>query len=218
MDIHREGYKIILYTTILLLVLLSIMEYFIVDWNWFWYSISGILVIFDLIIIRFFRIPRRELVHNQDQIICSADGTIVVVENVYEQEILKTECIQISTFMSLNNAHVNRYPVSGKIVYTNYHNGRYLIANHPKSSTLNERTTICIETPKGDKIVVRQIAGALARRIVCYAKEGQEVSQSDELGFIKFGSRVDLFIPLDANVHVKLEGKVKGGVSVIATL
>ena len=170
------------------------------------------------IVIRFFRIPKRELVHNANQIIASADGTIVVVEKVFEPEVLNQECIQISTFMSPNNVHVNRYPVGGKVVYTNYHSGKYLIAKHPKSSTLNERTTICIETESGQKVVVRQIAGALARRIVCYAKEGEQVTQGAELGFIKFGSRVDLFIPLDSTVHVDLEDKVKGGLSILASL
>lgn len=218
MYIHKEGYKIIAYTTLLLIVILSTMKYLIADWNWYWYSLAGVMIILALIIIRFFRIPKRELVHNSDQIIGSADGTIVVVEQVYEPEVLKAECIQISTFMSPNNVHVNRYPISGKIIYTNYHCGKYLIAKHPKSSTLNERTTICIETTKGHKVVVRQIAGALARRIVCYAKEGQEVHQGDELGFIKFGSRVDVFIPLEADVHVELEDNVKGGLSVLATL
>lgn len=218
MYIHKEGYKIIAYTTLLLVVILSAMKYYIDDWNWYWYSLAGALIILALIIIRFFRIPKRELLHNPNQVIGSADGTIVVVEQVFEPEVLETECIQISTFMSPNNVHVNRYPVSGKIIYTNYHNGKYLIAKHPKSSTLNERTTICIETPNGKKVVVRQIAGALARRIVCYSKEGEEVHQGEELGFIKFGSRVDVFIPLDADVHVELEDKVKGGVSVLATL
>jgi phosphatidylserine decarboxylase len=218
MYIHKEGYKIIAYTTLLLVAILSAMKYYIVDWNWYWYSLAGALIILALIIIRFFRIPKRELLHNPNQVIGSADGTIVVVEQVYEPEVLKTECIQISTFMSPNNVHVNRYPVSGRIIYTNYHNGKYLIAKHPKSSTLNERTTICIETPNGKKVVVRQIAGALARRIVCYSKEGEEVHQGEELGFIKFGSRVDVFIPLEADVHVELEDKVKGGLSVLATL
>ena len=194
------------------------MNYFIDNWNWYWYFLVGLIIVAALVVIRFFRIPKRELIHNENQIIGSADGTIVVVEQVYEPEVLKAECIQISTFMSPNNVHVNRYPISGKVIYTNYHNGKYLIAKHPKSSTLNERTTICIETQKGKKIVVRQIAGALARRIVCYAKQDQEVHQGEELGFIKFGSRVDVFIPLDSNVHVELEDKVKGGLSVLATL
>ncbi|HHT03939.1 MAG TPA: phosphatidylserine decarboxylase family protein [Bacteroidales bacterium] len=218
MYIHKEGYRIIAATTVIVIVLISLMNYLINDWNWYWYFLSAGIIVLALIIIRFFRIPARELVHNPDQIISSADGTVVVVERIIEPEFLKTECIQISTFMSPNNVHVNRYPISGKVIYTNYHNGKYLIAKHPKSSTLNERTTICIETDKGTKIIVRQIAGALARRIVCYAKEGQEVTQGDELGFIKFGSRVDVFIPLDANVHVEIEDKVKGGLSVLATL
>lgn len=218
MYIHKEGYRIIGITTILVIILFSLMNYFINDWNWYWYTVAGGIIALAIIIIRFFRIPERELVHNPNQIISSADGTVVVVERIIEPEFLKTECIQISTFMSPNNVHVNRYPISGKVIYTNYHNGKYLIAKHPKSSTLNERTTICIETDKGTKIIVRQIAGALARRIVCYAKEGQEVHQGAELGFIKFGSRVDVFIPLDANVHVELEDKVKGGLSVLATL
>ncbi|MDD2191572.1 MAG: phosphatidylserine decarboxylase family protein [Bacteroidales bacterium] len=218
MYIHKEGYRIIAATIAIVIVLISLMHRFIDSWNWYWYFLSAGIIILALIIIRFFRIPARELVHNPNQIISSADGTIVVVERIIEPEFLKTECIQISTFMSPNNVHVNRYPISGKVIYTNYHNGKYLIAKHPKSSTLNERTTICIETDKGTRIIVRQIAGALARRIVCYAKEGQEVRQGDELGFIKFGSRVDVFIPLDANVHVEIEDKVKGGLSVLATL
>ncbi|MFA7082229.1 MAG: phosphatidylserine decarboxylase family protein [Bacteroidales bacterium] len=218
MYIHKEGYKIIAATTVIVIVLISLMHHFINSWNWYWYTLSVGIIVLALIIIRFFRIPARELVHNPNQIISSADGTVVVVERIIEPEFLKTECIQISTFMSPNNVHVNRYPISGKVIHTNYHNGKYLIAKHPKSSTLNERTTICIETDKGTKIIVRQIAGALARRIVCYAKEGQEVKQGDELGFIKFGSRVDVFIPLDANVHVEIEDKVKGGLSVLATL
>lgn len=218
MYIHKEGYKIIALTTLLVIVIISLMNYFIDSWNWYWYFLVGLIMVAALVVIRFFRIPKRELIHNENQIIGSADGTIVVVEQVYEPEVLKSECIQISTFMSPNNVHVNRYPISGKVIYTNYHNGKYLIAKHPKSSTLNERTTVCIETEKGQRIVVRQIAGALARRIVCYAKQGQDVRQSEELGFIKFGSRVDVFIPLNSNVHVELEDKVKGGLSVLATL
>lgn len=218
MHIHKEGYKIIAVDIALAVLLLSLMEYFIPKWNWFWYTLAAAIVVLCLVIIRFFRIPQREMLHNDDFVISSADGTIVVVEQVYEPEFLKEECIQISTFMSPNNVHVNRYPISGKIVYHNYHNGRYIIAKHPKSSTLNERTSICIERADGKRILVRQIAGALARRIVCYAKEGQSVRQGNELGFIKFGSRVDLFIPLSSDVHVELEDKVKGGVSVIATL
>ncbi len=218
MYIHREGYKISAVAIVLAIIITSVLVYFVRYWQIYWYVLIAFVWLLAGIVIRFFRIPKRELVHNPNQVIGSADGTIVVVEKVYEPEVLKQDCIQISTFMSPNNVHVNRYPISGKIIYTNYHSGKYLIAKHPKSSTLNERTTICIENDKGQKVVVRQIAGALARRIVCYAKEGEMVKQGAELGFIKFGSRVDLFIPLESRVHVDLEDKVKGGLSILASL
>ena len=169
-------------------------------------------------IIRFFRIPNRELLDNPNKVLASADGTIVVVEQVFENEYLKCDCLQISTFMSPNNVHVNRYPISGKIVYQKYYDGKKLYARNPKSSFLNERTSVCIEHESGKKVLVRQIAGALARRIVCYAKEGESVKQGQELGFIKFGSRVDLLIPLESEVHVEIEDKVRAAQSVIATL
>lgn len=218
MYIHKEGYKISAAAIAIAIGITSLLVFILDSWNVYWYILVAFVWILAGIVIRFFRIPKRELVHNANQIIASADGTIVVVEKVFEHEVLNQECIQISTFMSPNNVHVNRYPVGGKVVYTNYHSGKYLIAKHPKSSTLNERTTICIETESGQKVVVRQIAGALARRIVCYAKEGEQVTQGAELGFIKFGSRVDLFIPLDSTVHVDLEDKVKGGLSILASL
>ncbi len=218
MYIHKEGYKISAAAIAIAIGITSLLVFILDSWNVYWYILIAFVWILAGIVIRFFRIPKRELVHNANQIIASADGTIVVVEKVFEPEVLNQECIQISTFMSPNNVHVNRYPVGGKVVYTNYHSGKYLIAKHPKSSTLNERTTICIETESGQKVVVRQIAGALARRIVCYAKEGEQVTQGAELGFIKFGSRVDLFIPLDSTVHVDLEDKVKGGLSILASL
>ncbi len=218
MYIHKEGYKISAAAIAIAIGITSLLVFILDSWNVYWYILVAFVWILAGIVIRFFRIPKRELVHNANQIIASADGTIVVVEKVFEPEVLNQECIQISTFMSPNNVHVNRYPVGGKVVYTNYHSGKYLIAKHPKSSTLNERTTICIETESGQKGVVRQIAGALARRIVCYAKEGEQVTQGAELGFIKFGSRVDLFIPLDSTVHVDLEDKVKGGLSILASL
>ena len=218
MYIHKERYKISAAAIAIAIGITSLLVFILDSWNVYWYILVAFVWILAGIVIRFFRIPKRELVHNANQIIASADGTIVVVEKVFEPEVLNQECIQISTFMSPNNVHVNRYPVGGKVVYTNYHSGKYLIAKHPKSSTLNERTTICIETESGQKVVVRQIAGALARRIVCYAKEGEQVTQGAELGFIKFGSRVDLFIPLDSTVHVDLEDKVKGGLSILASL
>ncbi|MDR1725269.1 MAG: phosphatidylserine decarboxylase family protein [Bacteroidales bacterium] len=218
MYIHREGYKICIITAVIALAIIAYIVNYMEVWNGFAWAGIGITAITSWIIIRFFRIPKREMIHNESQIIAAADGKIVVVEQTFESEVLNSECIQISTFMSPSNVHVNRYPVSGKVVYANYHAGRYFIAKHPKSSTLNERTTVCVETLEGKRIVIRQIAGALARRIVCYAHEGQMVKQGDELGFIKFGSRVDLFIPLDCDVHVELEDKVRGSLSVLATL
>lgn len=216
MYIHKEGYRISFSVIILTIVMTVIILIFTSGWGkW---VLEGSVLVFAFVVVRFFRVPRRELTLNPNKIISSADGTIVVVEKVFEEEYLKTECLQISTFMSPNNVHLNRYPISGKIIYTQYHDGRYLIAKHPKSSILNERTTICIEHENGKRVLVRQIAGTLARRIVCYAKEGETVKQGQELGFIKFGSRVDLFIPLDSEVHVELEDKVKGGQSIIATL
>ena len=150
--------------------------------------------------------------------IAPADGKIVVIEDVFEKEFLKTECRQVSIFMSPANVHVNRYPVSGKVVYVQYHKGNYFIASHPKSSTLNEHSSIGIEMEDGTRIFMRQIAGAVARRIVCYSKEGDIVTQNQELGFIKFGSRVDLFIPTTAEIDVDLEDMVRGGISTIAIL
>lgn len=218
MYIHKEGHKISIGAILFALILTVLFIVFVKEKTWVWWLAGACLWATSFVIVRFFRMPKRELVTNPNKVISAADGTIVVVENVYEPEILKTECIQISTFMSPNNVHVNRYPISGKVIYTKYHNGKYLIANHPKSSTLNERTSVCIEHESGKKILIRQIAGALARRIVCYAKEGETVSQGEELGFIKFGSRVDLFIPLDSEIHIEIEDKVRGGQSIIATL
>ncbi len=217
MYIHKEGYKIsiiILLAAIIVTTLVSVL----INNNWVLAFVLVCVWLAALAVIRFFRMPNRELVFNDNKVISSADGTIVVVERVFEEEILKTECIQISTFMSPNNIHVNRYPISGKIVYTQYYDGKKLYARNPKSSLLNERTSVCIEHKDGKRILVRQIAGALARRIVCYAKEEEIIKQGEEMGFIKFGSRVDLFIPLDSEIHVEIEDKVKGGQSIIATL
>jgi len=218
MYIHREGYKICAITALLALIIIGAIINFIEVWNVLWWIVIGIVAVAALFVIRFFRIPRRDLVKNPNQVIAAADGKIVVVEQVYEPEILKCECIQISTFMSPNNIHVNRYPITGKVVYVNYHSGRYFIAKLPKSSVLNERTSVCIETDKGNKILIRQIAGVLARRIVCYATEGEYVEQGQELGFIKFGSRVDVFLPLSSIIHSELEDSVKGGQTILATL
>lgn len=218
MRIHKEGYKIIFNSFLIIAAILAIILFTTTSSPKIgYYSIGSGLILF-ILIVRFFREPKREVLSQDSSIILApADGTIVIVKDVYEPEYLKCECTQVSIFMSVFNVHVNWFPIKGKVEYFKYHPGQYLVAMHPKSSEKNERTTV-VTNVEGVNILTRQIAGYLARRIVCYAKEGQEVSQSDELGFIKFGSRVDLFIPLDANVRVKLEDKVKGGVSVIATL
>lgn len=218
MYIHKEGYKISIAVILLAAIITAIMFIFVHNNDWVLFLSVACVWVLAFVVVRFFRIPNRELVLNENKVISSADGTIVVVEKVFEPEILKTECIQISTFMSPNNVHVNRYPISGKIVYTKYYGGKKLYARNPKSSLLNERTSVCIEHEDGKRILVRQIAGALARRIVCYAKEGETIKQGEEMGFIKFGSRVDLFIPLESEIHVEIEDKVKGGQSIIATL
>jgi phosphatidylserine decarboxylase len=179
------------------------------------YIISLFLII---VVIQFFRNPIRILKLDENSIISPADGKVVVIENVFEPEYLKTNCIQISIFMSPTNVHINRNPVSGIVSFFKYHPGKFLVAWHPKSSTENERTTIAIKTAKGEEILMRQIAGALARRIVWYCKENDVVNQTNEFGFIKFGSRVDLYLPLTSKINVQLNQIVKGGISELAFL
>lgn len=203
----------------LMLAAIAALMYFTIEhWNAFDYIILGVALAFALFIATFFRIPKRIFTSDADQIIAPADGRVVVIEEVEEKEFLKCACRQISIFMSPANVHVNRYPVSGKVVYMKYHKGNYFVASHPKSSILNEHSSVGIEMADGTRILMRQIAGAVARRIVCYAKEGDVVNQNDEVGFIKFGSRVDLFIPLEAEINVSLESVVRNGISTIAFL
>jgi phosphatidylserine decarboxylase len=170
---------------------------------------------FFLLVVWFFRNPERSVVPDDTAIFCPADGKIVVIQKTFEKEYFKDERWQVSIFMSPLNVHVNRYPVSGSVTYFRYHAGKYLVAWHPKSSELNERATVVIKNADGREILVRQIAGAVARRIVPYAKENARVTQGGELGFIKFGSRVDIFLPLDTEIKVSLNQKVKGNVDVI---
>jgi phosphatidylserine decarboxylase len=217
MFLHREGFATIFIASIVLVGINYLSDRFIPST-----IIKNILVILSLavfiIILQFFRNPSRKLTNDANAIIAPADGKVVVVEKVFEKEFLNTECMQISIFMSPLNVHVNRNPVGGVVKYFKYHPGKYLVAWHPKSSELNERTTTVIQTENGDKILFRQIAGALARRICWYVKEGQPVKQAQEMGFIKFGSRVDIFIPLNAKLNVKIGDKTSGGQSVIAFL
>jgi phosphatidylserine decarboxylase len=177
----------------------------------------GLLLVF-ILILQFFRNPKRNTQPDDAHVISPVDGKVVVIEEVQEPEYFKDKRLQVSVFMSPINVHVTRYPIGGKVLFSKYHPGKYLVAWHPKSSELNERTTVVVENPKFGKVLYRQIAGALARRIVNYAKKDQNVIQGSDAGFIKFGSRVDLFLPLDTKLDVKLNQKVRGGETVIAKL
>lgn len=216
MKIHREGTATIVVVFLLLAAICSPVFYFL-GCGVVACTLAAAAFIFWCWIIRFFRIPARPKQSDTNAIYAPCDGKVVVIEEVFEPEFLQEKCRQISIFMSPNNVHVNLYPVSGTVEYQKYHPGKFLVAWHPKSSTDNERTTVVVNTGS-NKILFRQIAGAVARRIVCYAKVGDRVEQNAEMGFIKFGSRVDVFIPLSAKVAVALEQKTQGGQTVIATL
>ncbi|NTW25185.1 MAG: phosphatidylserine decarboxylase family protein [Lentimicrobium sp.] len=217
MGIHKEGYRIIIISFILLGIL-SPLSGLISMPLWLHYIVWILLALIFVWIVKFFRSPKRVLTPDDNLVICSADGKVVAIEEVEEPEYFGDKRIQISVFMSPNNVHVNWAPISGIVKYMKYHPGKYLVAWHPKSSTENERTTIVIENEKGKQVLVRQIAGAMARRIVCYAREGNVVRQGDEIGFIKFGSRVDLFLPPGSKVKVTLGQLVTGKSTVIAEL
>lgn len=220
MTLHREGYLIIL-ISILVLGGIQVGNYFLYQytgWLWLYFLLTvGVLVMFYLIV-QFFRIPKRTCVAGENDIICPADGEVVVIEEVEEPEYFKGKRKQVSIFMSPLNVHANYNPISGIIKYTKYHPGKFLVAWHPKSSTDNERTTFVIEHASGKEVLFRQIAGAMARRICYYVKEGQPVKAGEEFGFIKFGSRVDLFLPLDAKIDVKIGDKVKNKLTKIGEL
>lgn len=214
--IHKEGYSWILISLIAYIVIVIGLNY---TGTWMVWPISIILGILFLIIVNFFRNPNRKLIQIDDQkIIAPADGKVVVIEKTYEPEYFKDERIQVSIFMNPLNVHVNRYPISGVVSYSQYHKGKYLVAWHPKASTENERTTVVIKRKDGTEILMRQIAGALAKRICCYSKAGDTATQGDDMGFIKFGSRVDLYLPLGTNISVSLEQKVQGNIDIIGTL
>jgi phosphatidylserine decarboxylase len=218
MKIHKEGYRSIAAASIIATIIVVCINYYYPIQTLFHYFGYISLLVIWIIIVRFFRIPNREMVQDSDIVLCPADGTIVAIEEVMVDEYFKDKRLQVSVFMSPSNVHVNRYPISGKIVYTNYWPGSFLVAWHPKSSTENERNTVVVEHQQYGPIMVRQIAGALARRIVCYSRTNERIEQGRELGFIKFGSRVDLFLPLNAEVKVSLEEKVQGGITTIARL
>ncbi len=218
MTIHREGYRTILYTAIFLGLFNALTFKFICcAYCWIPFSLLIISIALWLFIISFFRIPGRKYTIDDNLIIAPCDGKVVVIEEAFDEEYFKEKRLQISIFMSPANVHVNRNPISGEVVYEQYHKGKYLVAWNPKSSTENERHSAVIKKD-GKEILVKQIAGAVAKRIVNYLKVGQKVQQTEELGFIKFGSRVDLLLPIGTKVNVKLNETVKGGVSVIASI
>lgn len=212
--IHREGRWIVLITISLLLALVILTALFLPYQLNYLSSVISLLVL--IMVLRFFRVPARRPFLDERTITAPSDGKVVVVEQVHQSEYLDCACMQVSIFMSIHDVHINYYPVSGRIAYQKYHPGKYLVARHPKSSKLNERSSVGIETPHG-RLLVSQIAGYVARRICCYAEEGARAGQGDEMGFIKFGSRLDLFLPLDARIMVEPGEKVIGGITPIAS-
>lgn len=215
MTIHREGYTSIAITVLVIFVSNALVHYFAPGnafVTWLVYILSFLLFV---IVLQFFRNPRRHILQDEKMVLCPADGKVVVIEEVEETEYFNDKRIQVSIFMSPVNVHINRNPVSGVVKFFRYHPGKYLVAWHPKSSTLNERTTIAVQTAQGKEVLFRQIAGALARRIVWYVKEDESVEQGKEFGFIKFGSRVDVFLPLGTDVAVNIGDQVTGGLTVL---
>ncbi len=218
MTIHKEGYGTIA-VAFLVLIAINVAVYLLSGNSTSALQFSFILTLIPtLLVINFFRSPKREAVVNDKAIIAPADGTIVAIEEVDEPEYLKTKCLQVSIFMSPLNVHINWYPIKGVIKYSKHHSGRFQGAYLPKSSTENERTSVVLQQPDGTQILVRQVAGAMARRIVCYAEENQQAKQGEEMGFIKFGSRVDLYLPLGTKIDVKMNDKTTGRQTIIGWL
>lgn len=213
---HKEGLKIITISSLILLLSILSIDFFI-DIDWVRLSLSSVFIVLYILVLQFFRNPKRNTVLNNNHVICPVDGKVVVIEEVHEPEYFKDKRLQVSIFMSPFNVHVTRYPISGKVAFSKYHPGKYLVAWHPKASTENERTTIVVKNDTVGEILYRQIAGAVAKRIVNYAEEGTTVTQGTDAGFIKFGSRVDVFLPLNTKVDVALNQTVKGGEQIIAS-
>ena len=212
---HKEGFKIIL-ITLFAVIGISLIAHYFVDIPWLKKLIQIVAFLFLIAILQFFRNPKRITPKNDQHIIAPVDGKVVVIEEVFEKEYFKDKRLQVSIFMSPVNVHVTRYALGGKVTYSEYHPGKYLVAWHPKASEENERTTIVVDNPVFGEVLYRQIAGALAKRIVNYAKVGETVVQGDDAGFIKFGSRVDVYLPLGTKINVQLNQTVKGGIDVIA--
>jgi len=214
---HKEGFKIII-NTFLICAAMALLAEFQIENYWIQKLVQTASVVLLILVLQFFRNPKRETQPNEKHIISPVDGKVVVIEEVYEKEYFKDQRLQVSIFMSPLNVHVTRYAIGGSVVFSKYHPGKYLVAWHPKSSELNERTTVVLENKTAGQILYRQIAGAVARRIVNYAKVGDQVEQGADAGFIKFGSRVDVFLPIGTKINVKIDQKVKGGLDSIALL
>ncbi len=215
MQLHKEGYRIIAWSFLVIVVL---NYFFHTHYKLFWLNsiISILSLIAFMLIVYFFRFPKRHVKAAPNEVVAPVDGKVVVIEEVFEPEFFKDKRLQISIFMSPLNVHATRYPVSGKVIYSKYYKGKHLVAWHPKSSELNERTTIVVDNPLIGPVMFRQIAGAVARRIENYSKVGDIVEQGADAGFIKFGSRVDVFLPLNTEVEVVIGDKTRGGETIIA--
>jgi phosphatidylserine decarboxylase len=219
MKIHKEGKQIILFSALLVAFIALVINTFFLQQTVWHFVLYFFLLLKFFLIIRFFRVPnRRKTAAASNKVLSVCDGTVVVIEEVYEKEYFKDKRLLVSVFMSINNVHINWYPVSGIVRYVKYHAGKKLIARNPKSSEENERTTVVVEMENDKEIMFRQIAGTVARRVVWYSNEGDVVKQGEEMGFIKFGSRIDHYLPLNANIKVALKQKVKGKTTVLAEI
>ena len=218
MKIHKEGYTIILVTLLIAVAVYALNHIFLCQYPISYWLVNAFILVMLYLVIQFFRVPKRTSPTGDDLIICPADGKVVVIEEVEETEYFNDKRIQISIFMSPLNVHANWNPISGITKYYKYHPGRFLVAWHPKSSTDNERSTVVTQHKNGQEILFRQVAGAVARRIVCYAKKDQQVNAGSEFGFIKFGSRIDVFLPLGTELNINLKDVVQGKTTVLGKL
>jgi phosphatidylserine decarboxylase len=214
---HKEGFKIII-NTFLIAVIIAVGAEYAIENYWIKKLLQLTAIILLVLVLQFFRNPKRVTTPNENHVIAPVDGKVVVIEEVFEKEYFKDKRLQVSIFMSPLNVHVTRYAISGNVVFSKYHPGKYLVAWHPKSSELNERTTVVVQNKTVGKMLYRQIAGAVARRIVNYAKVGDTVVQGTDAGFIKFGSRVDVFLPVGTKINVSIDQVVKGGIDKIAEI
>ena len=218
MYIHKEGRKLIFWAFVAVAILCCVMLFVVQHWTVFHYFFMLILIALLVLLVYFFRIPHRVFTEDDNSLIAPADGVIVTNERTFVKEYINGYCRQLSIFMNGTDVHVNRYPATGRIDYVKYHKGNYFVASYPKSSILNEHSSVGMLLPNGQRILIRQVAGVMARRIVCYAREGERVKQNQELGFIKFGSRVDLYLPLGTEMDVALEDVVRNVITPIARL